>query len=78
MSGYMGSSAFIWNQSQRSSAWRSISTRKRGALQALVCRAGSCCRERGVRRFVLAVRNVSRLLAGLEDKVMKTSTSDLH
>lgn len=32
----------------------------------------------GSERFILAVRNVSRLLAGLEDKVMKTSTSDPH
>ena len=35
-------------------------------------------RRRGVRRLILAVRNVSRLPAGLEDKVMKMSTSDLH
>lgn len=34
--------------------------------------------ERGERRVIPAVRNVSRLPAGLEDKVMKESTSYLH
>lgn len=35
-------------------------------------------RRRGVRRLIQAVRNVSGLLAELDDKVMKKSTSDLR
>lgn len=35
-------------------------------------------RRRVVRRLVLAARNGSQLLTGLENKVMKMSTSDLR
>jgi len=35
-------------------------------------------RRRGVRRLILAVRNVSRLPAGSEDKGVKMSTPNLH
>lgn len=53
--------------------------KRHGALIAYTWRAFSFLPgERRERRVIPAARNVSRLPIGLEDKVMKESTSYLH